>query len=105
MLYDRWTAAIEVRQRWRRELGANLISANPTDRHGTCGNHEFSCNHVLHILVHLVRRTKTKGAPSTALWEAGMQRRESMRFDDCAEALGLEDGIVCVARACAGKAV
>lgn len=80
-------AGIKLCQAYRKQHGADFISAMPTNLYGTGDNYDPQTSHVLPALVRKVMKAKAAGAPSITLWGTGKPLREFMHADDCADAL------------------
>lgn len=80
-------AGIKLCQAYRKQHGADFISAMPTNLYGTGDNYDLASSHVLPALIRKVCEAKATGAPSITLWGSGTPLREFMHADDCAEAL------------------
>ncbi|MGH6787866.1 MAG: GDP-L-fucose synthase family protein [Novosphingobium sp.] len=78
-------AGIKLAEAYRREHGADFISAMPTNLYGPGDNFDLASSHVLPALVRKVHEAKASGAPVT-LWGSGTPRREFLYVDDCADA-------------------
>ncbi|AKI02415.1 nucleoside-diphosphate-sugar epimerase [Hoeflea sp. IMCC20628] len=80
-------AGIKLCQAYRKQHGADFISAMPTNLYGTGDNYAPASSHVLPALVRKVHQAKAENAPSITLWGSGTPLREFMHADDCADAL------------------
>ena len=80
-------AGIKLCQAYRRQHGADFISAMPTNLYGPGDNFDLSTSHVMPALIRKAHEAKAAGAPSITLWGTGTPRREFLHVDDCAEAL------------------
>jgi GDP-L-fucose synthase len=80
-------AGIKLCQAYRKQHGADFISAMPTNLYGTGDNYDPQTSHVLPALIRKVRDAKANNAPSITLWGTGTPLREFMHADDCADAL------------------
>jgi GDP-L-fucose synthase len=80
-------AGIKLCQAYRKQHGADFISAMPTNLYGTGDNYDLTSSHVLPALVRKVHEAKAAGAPSITLWGSGTPLREFLHADDCADAL------------------
>ena len=80
-------AGIKLCQAYRKQHGANFISAMPTNLYGTGDNYDLQTSHVLPALVRKVAEAKAARARSITLWGSGTPLREFMHADDCADAL------------------
>jgi GDP-L-fucose synthase len=77
---------IKLCQAYRKEYGANFISAMPTNLYGPEDNFDLETSHVLPALMHKFYLAKEKGQPSVTLWGTGRAYREFLHVDDLAEA-------------------
>lgn len=80
-------AGIKLCQAYRKQHGADFISAMPTNLYGTGDNYDLATSHVLPALIRKVHEAKAAAAPSITLWGSGTPLREFMHADDCADAL------------------
>ena len=82
-------AGIKLAQAYRRQNGANFISAMPTNLYGPGDNFDLQTSHVVPALMRKAHQAKLAGAGSFEIWGTGSARREFLHVDDCAEALVL----------------
>lgn len=80
-------AGIKLCQAYRRQHGADFISAMPTNLYGTGDNYDLETSHVLPALVRKVAAARDAGAPDVTIWGSGKPLREFMHADDLADAL------------------
>jgi GDP-L-fucose synthase len=80
-------AGIKLCQAYRKQHGADFISAMPTNLYGPGDNYDLKTSHVLPALIRKVHEAKMAGAPSIEIWGSGTPLREFMHVDDCADAL------------------
>jgi len=80
-------AGIKLCQAYRRQHGADFISAMPTNLYGPGDNYDLSSSHVIPALIRKAHEAKVAGAPSIEIWGTGTPRREFLHADDCADAL------------------
>ncbi len=80
-------AGIKLCQAYRREHGADFISAMPTNLYGPGDNFDLKSSHVLPALMRKAHEAKLAGAASMQIWGTGTPRREFLHVDDCADAL------------------
>ena len=80
-------AGIKLAQAYRRQHGADFISAMPTNLYGPGDNFDLQTSHVLPALMRKAHEAKAAGAPSMLIWGTGTPRREFLHVDDCADAL------------------
>ena len=80
-------AGIKLCQAYRKQHGADFISAMPTNLYGTGDNYDPQTSHVLPALIRKVEEARASGAPAITLWGSGTPLREFLHADDCADAL------------------
>ena len=78
-------AGIKLTQAYRKQHGANYISAMPTNLYGPGDNYDTFGSHVMPALIRKVHAAKEIGGP-VEIWGTGTPRREFLHVDDCAEA-------------------
>lgn len=80
-------AGIKLVQAYRRQHGADFISAMPTNLYGPGDNFDLNSSHVLPALIAKTYDAVTRGAPTVEVWGSGRPLREFLHVDDCADAL------------------
>lgn len=80
-------AGIKLCQAYRKQHGADFISAQPTNLYGPGDNYDLETSHVLPALIRKFHEAKVAGAPSVELWGSGTPLREFLHVDDLADAL------------------
>lgn len=80
-------AGIKLCQAYRKQHGADFISAMPTNLYGPGDNYDLQSSHVIPALIRKAHEAKRAGAPSMEIWGTGTPRREFLHADDCADAL------------------
>lgn len=80
-------AGIKMCQAYRRQYGADFISAQPTNLYGPGDNYDLETSHVLPALLRKFHEAKEAGAPTVTLWGSGSPLREFLHVDDLADAL------------------
>jgi GDP-L-fucose synthase len=80
-------AGIKLCQAYRRQHGADFISAMPTNLYGPGDSFNLQNSHVLPALMLKMHEAKLANAPSVEIWGSGQPRREFMHVDDLADAL------------------
>lgn len=80
-------AGIRIGQAFRRQYGADFISAMPTNLYGPGDNFDLRSSHVLPALIRKAHEAKISGAREIEIWGTGEPRREFLHVDDCADAL------------------
>lgn len=79
-------AGIKLAQSYRRQYGADYISAMPTNLYGPGDNFDLASSHVLPALIRKAHEAKIGGARTMTLWGTGTPMREFLHVDDCADA-------------------
>jgi len=79
-------AGLKLCQAYRRQHGADFISAMPTNLYGPGDNYDLQGSHVLPALLRKVHTAKSEGAGSITLWGTGTPLREFLHVDDLADA-------------------
>lgn len=80
-------AGIKLCQAYRKQYGANYISAMPTNLYGPEDNFDLQSSHVLPALIRKTHEAKQQGSKELVVWGTGNARREFLHVDDCAAAL------------------
>ncbi|HTJ58854.1 MAG TPA: GDP-L-fucose synthase [Devosiaceae bacterium] len=80
-------AGIKIGQAFRKQDGADFISAMPTNLYGPGDNFDLKSSHVLPALIRKAHEAKLQGAAEITVWGTGTPRREFLHVDDCADAL------------------
>ncbi len=80
-------AGIKLCQAYRRQYGADFVSAMPTNLYGPGDNFDLASSHVLPALIRKMHEAKVSGAREVVIWGSGTPRREFLHADDCADAL------------------
>jgi GDP-L-fucose synthase len=80
-------AGIKLCQAYRKQHGADFISAMPTNLYGPGDNYDLKSSHVLPALIRKAHEAKARGEDSIEIWGTGSPRREFLHVDDCADAL------------------
>jgi len=79
-------AAIEMCDAYRRQYGADFISAMPTNLYGPHDNYDLATSHVLPALIRKTHEAKVNGSPTIPVWGSGTPKREFLHTDDLADA-------------------
>lgn len=79
-------AGIKLAQAYRRQHGADFISAMPTNLYGPGDNFDLNSSHVMPALIRKAHEAKRKGDAEIIVWGTGTPRREFLHVDDCADA-------------------
>ncbi len=80
-------AGIKLCQAYRRQHGADFISAMPTNLYGPGDNFDPLHSHVVAALLRRIYEAREEGAEEVVLWGTGSPLREFMHVDDLADAL------------------
>ncbi len=80
-------AGLELAAAYRRQHGADFISAMPTNLYGPGDNFDLETAHVLPALIRKAHEAKLRGDETFVIWGTGTVRREFLHVDDCADAL------------------
>ena len=80
-------AGIKLCQAYRRQYGADFISAQPTNLYGPFDNFDLTSSHVLPALLAKAHRAREAGSPTLEIWGTGSPKREFLYVDDLADAL------------------
>lgn len=80
-------AGIKLCQAFRKQHGADFISAMPTNLYGPGDNFHPENSHVIPGLLRKARAAKAAGENDLEIWGSGEPYREFMYVDDCADAL------------------
>ena len=79
-------AGLKMCQAYRRQYGADFISAMPTNLYGAGDNYHPEHSHVPAALLRRFHEAKTSNASSVIVWGTGRPRREFLFVDDLADA-------------------
>ncbi|WP_264048696.1 GDP-L-fucose synthase [Methylobacterium flocculans] len=79
-------AGVKLCQAYRRQHGADFISAMPTNLYGPGDNYDRQGSHVLPALLRKVHEARRDGTGSITLWGSGTPLREFLHVDDLADA-------------------
>ncbi len=77
-------AGIKLCQAYRKQYGADFISAMPTNLYGPFDNFDLQSSHVIPALMRKCHEAKQAGAESMGVWGSGKVMREFLHVDDCA---------------------
>jgi GDP-L-fucose synthase len=80
-------AGLKMCQAYRKQYGADFISAMPTNLYGPGDNYDLEQSHVVGALLVKLHRAKKAHAKSVEVWGTGTPRREFLYVDDLADAL------------------
>ena len=79
-------AGIKLCQSYRRQHGADFISAMPTNMYGPFDNFDLNSSHVMPAMIHKFHLAKVEHRSTMTLWGTGSPRREFLHADDLADA-------------------
>lgn len=79
-------AGIKLCQAYRKQYGADFISAMPTNLYGPGDNFDLATSHVLPALIRKFLEAKEHDEPCVTVWGSGKPRREFLYVDDLADA-------------------
>lgn len=80
-------AGLKLCEAYRRQYGADFISAMPTNLYGPGDNFDRKASHVIPALMRRAHEAKLAHAPHLTIWGTGTPRREFLHVDDLADAL------------------
>jgi GDP-L-fucose synthase len=80
-------AGLKMCEAYRRQHGADFISAMPTNLYGPGDNFNLSSSHVIPALIRKAHEAKVAGAATLSVWGTGSPRREFLHVDDAADAI------------------
>jgi GDP-L-fucose synthase len=80
-------AGMKLAEAYRRQYGADFISAMPTNLYGPGDNFDLEASHVVPALIAKTHAAKESGAADVEIWGTGTPRREFLYVDDLADAL------------------
>jgi GDP-L-fucose synthase len=79
-------AGIKLCEAFRRQYGADFISAMPTSLYGLNDHYDLQNSHVLPAFIRKFHEAKAAGAAAVTCWGTGTARREFLFADDLASA-------------------
>jgi len=79
-------AGVKLCEAYRRQYGADFISAMPTNLYGPGDSYEAGASHVLPALIDRAHKAHVTRAAEMVVWGSGTPRREFLYVDDLAEA-------------------
>ncbi|MCH1569313.1 MAG: GDP-L-fucose synthase, partial [Alphaproteobacteria bacterium] len=77
-------AGIKLCQAYRKQYGADFISAMPTNLYGPYDNFDLETSHVIPALMRKCHEAKISGSAHFEVWGSGKAMREFLHIDDCA---------------------
>jgi GDP-L-fucose synthase len=79
-------AGIKLAEAYRKQHGADYISAMPTNLYGPGDNFDLNSSHVMPAIIRKAHEAKLRGDSEIVIWGTGTPRREFLHVDDCADA-------------------
>jgi GDP-L-fucose synthase len=79
-------AGVKLCEAYRKQYGADFISAMPTNLYGPGDNFDPKGSHVLPALIRKFHEAKERDEPYVTVWGTGRPRREFLHVDDLADA-------------------
>ena len=79
-------AGIKLCEAYRKQHGADYVSAMPTNMYGPFDNFDLNSSHVLPAMIHKFHLAKEAKRPTMTLWGTGSPRREFLHSADLADA-------------------
>src|SRR5260221_13201968 len=79
-------AGLKLCAAYRRQYGADFISAQPTNLYGPGDTYDLQASHVVPALMAKTHHAKVTGAAEVEIWGTGTPRREFLHVDDLADA-------------------
>jgi GDP-L-fucose synthase len=79
-------AGIKLCEAYRKQYGADFISAMPTNLYGPGDNFDLQSSHVLPALIRKFHEAKVRSETTVTVWGTGEPRREFLHVDDLADA-------------------
>jgi GDP-L-fucose synthase len=80
-------AGIKLCESYRKQYGADFISAMPTNLYGPGDRYDLEHGHVVAALIMKIHAAKTAGAKEVVLWGTGTPLREFLYTEDLADGL------------------
>ena len=80
-------AGMKLAEAYRRQYGADFISAMPSNLYGPGDNFDLEASHVVPALIAKTHAAKKSGAKEVEIWGTGAPRREFLYVEDLADAL------------------
>ncbi|HEY6630022.1 MAG TPA: GDP-L-fucose synthase [Rhizobiaceae bacterium] len=80
-------AGLTLCRSYRRQHGADFISAMPTNLYGPGDNFDLDTSHVVPALLRKAHEAKCRGETTLPVWGSGKPLREFLHVDDAADAL------------------
>jgi GDP-L-fucose synthase len=80
-------AGLKLCQAYRRQYGADYISAMPSNLYGPGDNYDLDTSHVIPALLRKAHEAKVRRSSHFTIWGSGTPRREFLHVDDAADGL------------------
>ena len=80
-------AGIKLCEAYRKQYGADFISAQPNNLYGPGDNFDLQSSHVIPALIRKAHQAKQSAEPAMDIWGTGSPLREFLHVDDLADAL------------------
>lgn len=80
-------AGLKLCQAYRRQHGADFISAMPTNLYGPGDNYDLQNSHVVPALLRKAHQAIQRGESELTIWGSGKPKREFLHVDDAADAM------------------
>lgn len=80
-------AGLKLCEAYRRQHGADFISAMPTNLYGPGDNFDLERSHVIPALIRRAHDARLCNDPALTIWGTGQPRREFLHVDDAADAM------------------
>lgn len=80
-------AGLKLCQAYRRQHGADFISAMPTNLYGPGDNYDLEKSHVIPALLRKAHEAAQQGERELTIWGSGKPKREFLHVDDAADAM------------------
>lgn len=80
-------AGLKLCEAYRKQYGADYISAMPTNLYGPGDNFHLENSHVIPALLRKAHDAKERNEKDLTIWGSGTPRREFLHVDDCADAI------------------
>jgi len=80
-------AGLKMCEAYRRQYGADFISAMPTNLYGPGDNYDLDKSHVIPALLRKAHEAKLANEKTMTIWGTGSAKREFLHVDDAADAM------------------
>ena len=88
----RQDCGIKLRQGYRRQYGADFISAMPTNLYGPDDNFDLTSSHVLPAMIRKFHDAKVRNDRTVQIWGTGRPRREFLHVKDVSRRFSVTGG-------------